>query len=107
MNFVKELQNKTVSISDFNKGMAGKIFNDVKKTGIKIVLKNNSADCILISPEDYNSLLEEIENARDIIEANRRLEEVSKKEYLSREDFEKEFDIDLSKVDAISDDELE
>ncbi len=31
----------TVSISLFNRGLAGKIFSDVKRTGAKVVMKNN------------------------------------------------------------------
>ena len=30
-----------ISISQFNKGQANKIFSDVKKVGTKIVVKNN------------------------------------------------------------------
>ena len=33
----------TVSITQFNRGLAGKIFEDVKTTGAKVVMKNNVA----------------------------------------------------------------
>ena len=35
------LLKNTVSISQFNKGQAKKIFAEVKQTGMKIVFKNN------------------------------------------------------------------
>lgn len=107
MNFVKDLKNRTVSISDFNKGLAGKIFNDVKKNGTKVVLKNNSEDCILISPEDYISLLEELEDAKDIIEASKRLEEVKSSDLVSAKEFEDMTDIHFSNIEIISEDEFE
>ena len=31
---------RTIPISQFNRGLAGQIFNDVKKNGAKIVIKN-------------------------------------------------------------------
>lgn len=49
----------TVPISQFNKGMAGKIFAEVKTSGLKIVLKNNQPECVLISPVEYTQILED------------------------------------------------
>ncbi|HBN86090.1 MAG TPA: prevent-host-death protein, partial [Clostridiales bacterium] len=43
--------NSIVPISRFNKGEANKIFDEVKQSGFKIVMKNNTPACILISPE--------------------------------------------------------
>ena len=37
----------TVPISLFNRGQAGKIFEDVRKNGAKVVMKNNVAECVL------------------------------------------------------------
>lgn len=54
----------TVSISLFNKGLAGKIFEEVKNTGAKVVMKNNVAECVLISPKEYVKLMDEINEAK-------------------------------------------
>lgn len=54
----------TVPISMFNRGLAGKIFDEVKKVGSKVVMKNNTAECVLMSPELYLALKEEINDAR-------------------------------------------
>ena len=62
-SIAKSLKN-TLSISLFNRGQAGKIFDSVKKEGAKIVIKNNNPECVLISPEEYINLIEELENAR-------------------------------------------
>lgn len=50
----------TVPISQFNRGLAGKIFEDVKQSGAKVVMKNNVAECVLISPEEYVRLMDEV-----------------------------------------------
>ena len=54
----------TVSISLFNRGLAGQIFEDVKQSGAKVVMKNNAAECVLLSPEEYISLMDELNDAR-------------------------------------------
>ena len=37
----------TVPITQFNRGLAGQIFEDVKAHGAKVVMKNNAAVCVL------------------------------------------------------------
>ena len=63
----------TISITNFNRGQAGQIFDSVRKTGLKIVIKNNKPECVLLSPEDYLSLMDELNNARLLAIANERL----------------------------------
>ena len=48
----------TVPITQFNRGLAGKIFEDVKQCGAKVVMKNNTAECVLISPDEYIRLMD-------------------------------------------------
>lgn len=45
-----------VPISRFNKGEAGKIIEEVKADGIRVIVKNNEPECVMISVEDYNDL---------------------------------------------------
>lgn len=52
--------NKTVPISVFNRGLAGKVFKNVKQQGAMVVMKNNVAECVLVSPEEYVSLVDEL-----------------------------------------------
>ena len=63
----------TVPISQFNKGLAGRIFEDVKRYGAKVVMKNNAAECVLISPQEYVRLMDEINDARLLTEAAARM----------------------------------
>lgn len=71
---------KTVPLSSFNRGKASKIFSDVKKYGTTVVMKNNEPECVLLSPNDYNALLERLCNAESLY--------VAEKETLPKEDIE-------------------
>ncbi|MDR0858625.1 MAG: type II toxin-antitoxin system Phd/YefM family antitoxin [Oscillospiraceae bacterium] len=54
--------NALVPISRFNRGEAGKIFDEVDKCGYKIVVKNNAPAGVLLSLDRYNEMLEEMED---------------------------------------------
>lgn len=47
-----------VPISRLNKGEAGKIIEEVKKDGFRVIVKNNNPECIMMSVENYNSLMD-------------------------------------------------
>lgn len=70
---VKNMLNSIIPITRFNKGEANKIFEEVHQDGIKIVVKNNKPACVLISPEEYNEIVETIENYNLLMEAEKRL----------------------------------
>ncbi len=56
--------NHTIPISQFHKGMAAKIFSDVRKSGAKVVIKNNEPECVLMSPAEYMDFMDELADAR-------------------------------------------
>jgi antitoxin StbD len=56
------LLNNMVSITQFNKGQAAKIFDRVKTEGRIVVLKNNTPSAIILSFEEYMRLTEIEEN---------------------------------------------
>ena len=64
-----------VSISQFNKGQAAKIFDRLMTEKELIVLKNNQPSAIILSPEEYTRLVEIEEDYMLLLEAERRLEE--------------------------------
>jgi len=49
-----------VPISRFNKGEANRIFEEVRQSGFKIVVKNNSPACVLIEPGHYRRWMEKL-----------------------------------------------
>ena len=73
MNIIAAIQN-SISISQFNRGLAGKIFQDVKNSGAKVVMKNNAPECVLLSPDEYVSLMDEVNDARLLTLAVKRME---------------------------------
>lgn len=76
---------KIVSISRFNKGEANRIFKEVKEFGTKFVFKNNMPECVLLSPEQYEELMEKIIDYELYIEAMERLNDTNSKLYSSDE----------------------
>lgn len=91
-NIASAIRN-TVSISLFNRGCAGKIFEEVKQTGAKVVMKNNTAECVLLSPEEYINLIDEVNDARLLTIATKRLENYNPNTVLSEEDINTRFGI--------------
>ncbi len=45
-----------VPISRLNKGETGKVIEEVKAEGIRVIVKNNVPECVMISVEDYDQL---------------------------------------------------
>jgi PHD/YefM family antitoxin component YafN of YafNO toxin-antitoxin module len=54
----RDLLRSLVSITQFNKGHAAKIFDRLKTERRIVVLKNNSPTAIILSPDEYLRLLE-------------------------------------------------
>ena len=72
---VAEAMRSMIPVSRFDKGEAAKIFDEVSMTGVKIAVNNNKPACVLISPEKYEAMLEEIEDLELMIEVEKRLDE--------------------------------
>ena len=97
----------TISISLFNRGLAGKIFEDVKQSGAKVVMKNNSAECVLMSPDEYVKLMDEVNDARLLSIANERMQNFNPANLISSEDLYKELGITEEDLDTIGEVEFE
>jgi antitoxin StbD len=52
------LLNSLVSITQFNKGQSSKIFERLKQEKQLVVLKNNIPTAVILSPAEYERLLE-------------------------------------------------
>ena len=59
---VADIVNNIVPISRFNKGEANKIFEEVNRDGVKVVMKNNDPSCVLVSMDKYLEMEEMLEN---------------------------------------------
>jgi len=103
LNFmtVDNVLNSIVPISRFNKGEAGKIFNEVKNDGFKIVVKNNVPTCVLITPEKYQELMEKVEDYNLLTVAVKRMENVKDSDFTASQEVMNEFEIEQSDLDDI------
>lgn len=91
MNSIRGAIENTISISLFNRGLAGKIFEDVRHCGAKVVMKNNTAECVLMSPEEYLRLMDEVNDARLLAMATERMAHFDAGTLISQEEVDQEF----------------
>lgn len=97
---VNNMLDSIVPISRFNKGEASKIFDEVDKTGVKIVVKNNIPTGVIISPEKYKELMEEIEDYHLYMEADKRMKNTKNDKCTSQEDLMVELGITQEDLDS-------
>lgn len=97
----------TIPISLFNKGLAGKIFEDVKQSGAKVVMKNNAAECVLLSPDEYLRLIDEVNDARLLSLATERMANFDPATTVSAEALYKELGISQEDMDTVGEVEIE
>lgn len=83
----------TIPISMFNRGLAGKIFEDVKKAGAKVVMKNNVPECVLLSPEEYSALVDAANDAKLYALAIERISNMDQSRLISEEQHKKKYGI--------------
>ena len=98
------MMNAMVPITRFNKGEASKIFDEVESSGIKIVVKNNKPACVLLSPAQYENLMEMLSDAILLAEAEKRMAANDDSENISHEDLLPEVGIT---VDELADVDVE
>ncbi|MBD9241078.1 MAG: type II toxin-antitoxin system Phd/YefM family antitoxin [Ruminococcaceae bacterium] len=94
----------TVPITQFNRGLAGKIFEDVKRSGAKVVMKNNAAECVLLSPEEYVRLMDEVNDARLLAVATERMAHYDPSTLISEEEMNRRLGVtaaDLADFDEV------
>lgn len=98
---INDVMNTLVPITRFNKGEANKIFEEVKKEGVKLVIKNNSPSCILINPEKYEAMVDALEDYALYFEAEERMKIALKAGFLSEEQVMDELDITEADLDEV------
>ncbi len=106
MQLMQHINEHIVPISRFNRGEANKIFDEVSKDGFRYVVKNNQVKCILISPEAYDKMIDEIEDYYDLKWAEDRAKDDNGTRISMREMAEK-FNITEEELEAIPDVEID
>ena len=105
---ITETIRNMVSVTDFNKGAAGSIFDSVKRTGVpKLVLKRNEPACVLVAPKEYASMVEELEDLRDYKLAVERLASSEASPLASWTQILEETGVSQKELDEMEDVELE
>lgn len=95
----------TIPISQFNRGMAGKIFAEVKEKGARVVMKNNCAECVLLAPNEYIRLIDLAEDAKLAAVAAKRMESFDLKNTVTADEVYKKYGVD--EIDTSDFDEVE
>jgi PHD/YefM family antitoxin component YafN of YafNO toxin-antitoxin module len=80
---MKNVMNAIVPITRFNRGEASKVFAELHKTGVKVVLKNNERVGVLVEPQQYDEMIELLEEYALFLEAEHRTRSARAAETLS------------------------
>ena len=107
MTSVMSAIQNTIPITQFNRGLAGKIFDDVKVMGAKVVMKNNSAECVLLSPEEYINLMDELNDAKLAAIAAERLLLMDSSSLIPEDEVWESLDISQEDIDAVGEVDFE
>ena len=97
----------TVSISQFNRGLAGRIFSDVKSHGPKAVMKNNSAEVILVPPDVYEKTNELLNDYLLLTLAIERTTNYDPSALISEEEMDHRLNISQAELDSAPEVEIE
>lgn len=75
MAITADVLNSLVSVTQFNKGQASKIFDRLRTERQLVVLKNNAPSAVILSPEEYERLSDIEEDYRLLLLAQNRIAE--------------------------------
>ena len=98
---------KNIPISQFNRGLAGQIFSDVKASGSKVVMKNNVAEAVLVSPDEYVEIMDTINDYLLLTMAVERMSSYDPGTLISEEEMDKRLGITQDELDSIGEVEFE
>jgi antitoxin StbD len=100
-NPTRLLISSMVSITRFNRGEAGKIFEEVAAQGTKIVVKNNTPTCVLVEPEKYIEMMDALENFALMCEADDRLKNTDLNKVITQDQIMTKYNISQDDLDDI------
>lgn len=94
----------TISISKFNHWSAEKVFEEVKKYGVLVVTKNNTPECVLLSPNEYLKLMDDLNDTHLLGLANERMASFDESRVITESKVLKDLGInadDLANIDEL------
>ena len=96
-----------VPISRFNRGLAGQIFSEVKKSGPKVVMKNNEAEVVIMSPSQYTELMDLLHDYGLLSLATERMEHYDPSSLITEDEMDRELGITQEEYDSVGEVEFE
>lgn len=101
MSSVMSAITRTVPITQFNRGFAGKIFDEIKRTGAKVVMKNNLPEVVILPTDQYIREQEELEELRLWKIAVERYENSDPANYISMEEVDRKFGFSAEELENV------
>ena len=98
---------KTVPFSAFNEGKAGEIFAEVRRSGPRIVMNDDTAECVLVPLNEYEMMTADHDDIRLIAIADERMSHFDPSRLLTAEEVYRKLGITQEEIDAMEDVELE
>ena len=95
-----------VPITRFNRGEASKIFDELKESGCKVVVKNNIPACVMLTPERFKAMVDMIEDEALLTIAEARMK-YNAGEAQSFEDVLAGDGLTIADIDAMEDVDIE
>lgn len=93
-----------ISVSDLGRGKASKVIQSVELNKEQfIVVKNNKAQAVIMSVDEYNELLESREELELLTLATSQLQNDDESEYTDFDDMLKELNITEEELDELED----
>ena len=103
---LRKTMDSMIPITRFNRGEAGKIFEELRTSGCKVVVKNNIPACVMLTPELYQKIVDIIEDHYLLSIVEERAESDNDSTY-SFEELLDEDGLTLADLDALEDVEIE
>ena len=104
---IKNALDSLIPISRFNRGEAGKIFEEVNEDGVKVVIKNNVPACVLLSVDRFRQIADTLDEYALFLEAERRMSSCDEAALLSHEEVLREFAMSEAELEAAPEVEIE
>ena len=97
----------TIPISQFNRGLAGKIFTDIKNNGPKVVMKNNAAEAVILPPDEYVTIMDELNDYFLLTKAVERMASFDPDSLIPEEEVNNNLGVTAKELDEIGEVEFE
>ena len=107
MSSVVSAVTRTVPISQFNRGLAGQIFSDVKAHGPKVVMKNNTAEAVIIPPDEYVEVMNALNDYLLLTMAVERMEKYDPSAVISENEMDRRLGSTKEELDSVDEVEFE